>query len=236
LSAVNGRPLAEVEVAIVSLSRNTFTNSEGAFQLRTITPGTYVLTVRRVGYAPITETHTLAANQILDRTLVLSPVATLEQVDVRASVLLRSFEEHRALGLGVFMTRADLESQEGRQLTTVMAQKPGLHIARGRAGQGWLVSTRVRPSGREVFGQVPDEVYCPDGVESGQGMPCACYAQVYVDHMLMNPGRPTPPFSLGEFSAERVEAIEWYASPLYMPLKYQSRNASCGVLVIHTRR
>jgi hypothetical protein len=55
--------------------------------------------------------------------------------------------------------------------------------------------------------------------------------------MLMNWGDPTPAFSISDWSAERVEAIEWYPGYADIPMKYMSKQkVVCGVLVIHTRR
>ena len=92
------------------------------------------------------------------------------------------------------------------------------------------------PTGREISGErdgsLPEGYYCP-----GRGLPCACYAQVYVDGHLMNRGDPTPEYNINEWSADRVEAIEWYSGRSDMPVKYLSnQRVNCGVLVIHTRR
>ncbi|HYC51794.1 MAG TPA: carboxypeptidase regulatory-like domain-containing protein [Gemmatimonadaceae bacterium] len=235
LNAGNGRPLPDVEILVSAIDRSTYTNADGAFRLGDIRPGAYQVTVRRVGYKVFTDSMEFAANQSADRTFALSAVAELAPVTTTAAPL-RSFDEHRALGLGFFMTRVELEKLQGRQLSAAMYEAAGANVARGRGNQGWLTSTRVRPTGREIFGEIPPNVYIPEQQERAQGMPLACYAQVYVDNMLMNPGTPTPPFNLNEMSADRVEAIEWYSHPVHTPMKYSSRQAECGVLVIHLRR
>lgn len=67
-------------------------------------------------------------------------------------------------------------------------------------------------------------------------MVCACYAQVYLDSQLMNPGQPTEPFDVNTLSADQLEAIEWYPGPASTPAKYAKVSSSCGVYVMHSRR
>ena len=86
-----------------------------------------------------------------------------------------------------------------------------------------------------VPGKVIEGESCGDDLS--RPWPCACYPQVYVDNMLMNPGDPTPPFSIRDWSADRIEAIEWYSGLADTPIKYLSKQrVVCGVLVIHSRR
>jgi hypothetical protein len=236
LSDFNAQPIPDVEVLVAGLAKNTFTNAAGAFRITGIPAGTHTIEARRIGYKAVSEELTFAAGQALDRRLVLGRVPTLDTVAVKVSASLRSFEEHRALGLGVFFTRVDIEKWQTQQLSITLTQVQGIGMARGRQGQVWIVGRRMRPTGREVFGEVPLGVYQPDVLERASGMPDACHAQVYLDNMLMNPGNPTTPFDISKISAERVEAIEWYSGNVTVPQKYQSRQAECGVLVIHTRR
>lgn len=230
LSATNAQPMGSVEVVLDSLRRNAYTDDRGRFLMHSVPPGTHLVTIRRVGYQPMTEHVTFAATRNVERQYALRPVATLEAVEVRANPLMRSFEEHRAVGLGFFLTRADLEKWTTMHLSSVLSRATSSRIVTGGGRKATIVSSRVMPTGREVFGGRDDRIAC------GEGFPCACYPQVYVNNMLMNPGRPTPPWDISEWSAERVEAIEWYSSRIHMPLKYNTRQAECGVLVIHLRQ
>ena len=78
--------------------------------------------------------------------------------------------------------------------------------------------------------------YFPDKTESSIGVKVACYAQVYIDDILMNRGNPTRPFELTSVFSDQAEAIEWYNGPSQTPARYSDLNSVCGVLVIHTRR
>jgi hypothetical protein len=116
---------------------------------------------------------------------------------------------------------------------------PGLGIIHGRGSQGWVMSRRaavpcIDPADRQCMES--KGIYSPEKFEQNQGMLPSCYAQVYVDDVLMNPTSPTEPFDVNTLAPERIEAVEWYAGPSQTPLKYSKMNSRCGVLVIWTRR
>jgi hypothetical protein len=234
-SAVDGSPLADVEVALPGVARATFTNGDGGFRLHDVPPGTHQVVARRVGYRVYTDSLMLGAGGIADYSVIMSAVPTLEPVDVTASTRIPSFEEHRAIGLGHFLTRADLDKWGTRDLKAVLSQVPRSQIVHGMWSQATIVSPRLSHRSIHVPGKVVEGQSCGDGI--GRPWPCACYPQVYVDNMLMNWGDPTPAFSISDWSAERVEAIEWYPGYADIPMKYMSKQkVVCGVLVIHTRR
>jgi hypothetical protein len=52
----------------------------------------------------------------------------------------------------------------------------------------------------------------------------------------MNPGRPTPPFDIGQYTTDRIEAVEWYESASQTPPKYNVNSGNCGVLILHLRK
>ena len=74
------------------------------------------------------------------------------------------------------------------------------------------------------------------GYYVGPDGPVACYAQVYVDGVLMNPGDPAPPYALDQITTDRVQAIEYYAGAAQTPARYSRAGSLCGALVIWTRR
>jgi hypothetical protein len=117
---------------------------------------------------------------------------------------------------------------------------PGVALISGNTGQQWILSKRMpptlcKPSNKDCLnGQ---GIYVPELWESRQlKMPIGCYAQVYLDDLLMNRTRPTEPFDVNTIAIERIEAIEWYSGPSQLPLKYSQLDARCGVLVLWTRR
>jgi hypothetical protein len=223
------QPIVNVEISLPSLDKTTLTDAQGRFRIPGIAEGTYDVTARRIGYAPITDHISFGGSQTIVLSLPLKSVVTLETVATVESAVLRSFEDHRRMGLGRFLTRADLAPQEGRSMAAVLAQVGGLGLVQGAGQHGWVTSSR-RPDG------VGSDMYGPNAFEKRQGLRTRCYSKVYLDNMLMNPGAPTPPFDVSTISVDRVEAIEYYASPAETPNKYSGLNTACGVMVIWTRQ
>ena len=231
LEASTRRPIADVTISIADGALTRITNDLGAFRIEGIPAGPQRLLVRRLGYGPLDTTIVFVKNRTIDRQIALTRVTALNSVRIEAtSPELRSFEEHRRLGLGRFLTREELTAQQGRATAEVLAQVPGLAVARGSGSRAWILSTRPPPS-------LSDRgVYKPEQFERQQGMKAGCYARVYVDGSLMNPGQPAEPFNINSISPDRIEAIEYYAGPSQTPLLYNKLDSVCGVLVIWTRR
>ncbi len=230
------RPLANVEVVLPDLDLTTRTDSAGRFRIGEIPAGTHRVVARRLGFGVLETELTFAPHEELDRRIVLSDIAQLSQVNIVATPLdyaLLEFEENRRVGLGRFMTREQLARFDALPLPTALSQFSALEMESMRGGSRVPTARRVRVSlGQLISGQCLPPLYSdPLG-----GVPCNCYARVYVDGVLRNPQSPTPPYDVNELMTEGVEAIEWYPSPAGLPGRYLDLNAACGVLVIHTRR
>ena len=186
---------------------------------------------------------------------MLPRAVALDSVVVRASERLPLFDEHRKLGLGEFLTREDLAKVEGRRLSDVLNTMRGVRVVTGKGANAW-VSSRHRVGGGGYSAKTnPGNNVFPDAADSAMGAPAvSCYAQVYLDNMLVfngrktlerpNPNAPTatrqmrfdPLFNINSIAPEQIEAIEYYSSPAEVPMRYSGSNSDCGVLVIHTRR
>ena len=260
------QPLANAEVAIPDLSLSVQTNDKGEFRIPNVAPGEHQVVVRKIGFGMLNAKLPFAANETVSRTIVLSNigaslVVNLDSVRVtsdaypKTDLAMRDFEEHRKRGFGSFMSRADLAKFEGKSLGNVMTQLQGLDVVRGSGGQNWVTSKRGPVSGCSGIGAASSGTdaraaqqaidtclkkerifYVPDESESHAGMKRNCYAQVFLDRSLMNPGAPTTPFDLNSFDPSRIEALEWYPSAQQAPSTLPTQNALCGVLVLHTRR
>jgi len=227
-------PVAGAEISLPLVPLSATTDEKGAFHLNGVPEGRQFVEVRRLGFKPVLATIDFTARKTLERDFRLERVTTLEAVTVSEKAFMTGFDERRKLGLGSFLTREDLEKWTVVPLATVMTQSRGAGVITGPGNNRFIVGRRVVPTGREIFGELPKNVTCED--EGGRPVTCACYAQVYVDRVLMNRGDPTPPFDINHISADRIEAVEWYAGRMEVPAEFMSRQADCGVLVIHTRR
>jgi hypothetical protein len=219
-----------VAVTVALLGRTAVTDSLGHFRLTDVPAGPQHLQARHFGFLPFDEELMLEPGSASSHDVILTSVPTLSGVTVVESALIPTFEEHRRMGLGRFLTRAELLPQEGHTLSAVLSQVGhGLGLVQGSGSHVWVTSSR-RPDG------VGPDTYTPDKFERMQGVKVRCYSKVYLDNSLLNSGKPTPPFDANSFPVERIEAIEFYQGGSEIPNKYAGLDTNCGVMVIWTRR
>lgn len=242
------RPIGGVEVFLPELSKSVRSDGKGAFRITDIPPGRHNVRARLIGYAGFSAEIEFRNDQTAEVSIVLPRVPPLDTVRVVGqSNLPLSYLENRAVGLGHYWTRDDLEKQGNRKLGDILAVTPGLGIVQGRQSQGWIQGKRFVASVRSIgagaarrpAGSLPEPggpMYLPDDAEKARGMKAGCYSRVYLDNMLINTSSPAEPVDVNQFISQSIEAIEFYASPAQVPMKYSRLDTSCGVLVIHTRK
>lgn len=233
-----GKPIAGTEVLLPDIGKGSVTNDEGAFALREIPAGVQRILVRHVGFSPVESKLMFVSGRTIERHVTMTRTTTLDSVVVTEKAVdhqLDDFEENRKLGLGHFLTRAELATQEGRPTASVMASLPGIKVA--TAGPyAWAGSGRHN---RTSLKNVPDGL---DPADAAKRAPLwDCYALVYVDDHLVFRGQKInnkwePLFDINSISVSEIEAIEYYASAAETPTKYSTLNSQCGVIVIHTIR
>ena len=238
------RPLAGVEVALPELGKSVQTDLRGAFSISGISAGEHQVLVRRIGFGAADTKLMFDGRQTVERRVVLGRAVSLEAILVSETPTDRrmaSFEENRHVGLGHFMTRAEIAKHDGMTLAGLVQQFPAAAIVNGKASDhAWVISKHApNPCGPLAK---PDCLrrngfYFPEAYEKTQGMIVACYAHVYVDGVLVNgTHNPTDPFDLNQISPQSIEAMEFYAGPAETPMKYSRSGSGCGVLVIWLRR
>jgi hypothetical protein len=238
--------IRDVEVSLPEFGVQTRTDVTGAFRLTGLVPGNHRVVARRLGYGALDTRLEFERGVETEQAIVLTRITVLDSLLSTTRSFrdpgLEAFEEHRKMGLGQFVTKAEILTREGSLLSSFLQQKPGLAVLTSPGGD-WVAGRRpmkclqARASTKQEAGGVACEIYyVPSSAERSLGMPIACYSRVYLDNQLMNPGVPTPPFNLRMVPPTQVEAMEFYAGPTQVPAEYMSRNSTCGVLVIHTRR
>lgn len=236
-------PIAGADVSLPDLGKTTVADAQGSFRIDSIPPGDHQVRVRAIGYGAADTALAFKENETVRRRVLLGRAVTLEPMSVEATrPLLPSFEENRKLGLGHFLTRADLAAREDMSLLSFLEQMNGMRVIHGNGGHAWVMSTHSAGSVNPVPPQIEDSM---------QGAPRSrCWSKVYLNDLLVFSGRLLeergrsgglsarwePLFDVSPFSAYQVEAIEYYAGAAETPLKYQRSDPSCGVLVIWTRR
>lgn len=210
--AVTGAPLAGAQVTAGRRGAGGLTDAQGSVQLRDLAPGRTRVHASYVGYAADSmvvvlvrgEEHTVAF------TLLLAPVA-LPAVDARASPSTRrlahtGFYERKAVGIGQFVTRQQIEERRPRVLSDVLRTIPGLRFTPGNFIDSHASMQRASP-----------------------GLGRRCPIQYYID------GVPAHGYNIDDMPARDVEGIEIYRGASEVPPEFNRRTAMCGVIVIWTR-
>jgi hypothetical protein len=233
-----GQPVAGADVTLPALSKSTVTNDSGAFRFSDVPAGQHEMRVRRIGFQESIEQVTVNTNGTAQYRVVLQPVQTLTPVTVEADPVMADFEENRRIGLGRFMTRADLEKVEHRKLGEII-EVVGAKVSRS-GPFAWLGSSRGQIkslSGRqEECPSLEGRPVSPGSRKTNPG--CGqCWAAIWLDDRpLFRGGDQGVVPDLNAILPHSIEAIEYYKGAASTPMKYAKLNSQCGVLVIHTRR
>jgi len=229
---VTGQSIRGARIELTDIGRIAISDESGAFRIADIPAGVHHVQVRRLGYAPLDTALAFADRVRLDRRIQLHPVAVLDSMRVTVAAIDRSmmsFEDHRLIGQGHFLTREDLRKKAGLTLASVLEASTGARWARGHGSQAWPVSGRGSFNGSELV--------TPDADDRRIGAQRACYAKVYLDGQIVygqHDGEPL--FDVNQLSVSDLEAVEYYAGPAETPIEYSGADAHCGVLVLWTRR
>jgi len=252
------KPLANAEISISGMNLTRSTDDKGAFRMETVSPGVHQVTVRKIGFAQLDTSLAFPEDQeVVWRVTMREKTVTLDSVIVRAPLdpLMEDFEANRKRGFGRFMQRSDLAKMDGASLQNVLRGMQGVNIVRTNGSSAYITSKRAPtsacnpPKGSHTYDEALAQqeaiddclrreriYYVPDGTERRMGVARACYPLAYVDRQLMNSGRPTPPFDIGQYATDQIEAIEWYESEAQTPPAYSRNGLNCGVLVLHLRK
>jgi hypothetical protein len=122
-------------------------------------------------------------------------------------------------GFGKFMTPELIEERRPRHASDLLFGLAGTNVAEPTTGVG----------GRAVF------------FRAGIRMRGVCWPMIYVNRQLVSTGglltAGAEPAALDELvDGPDIWAIEVYRSPAEIPTEFNGPNASCGVIVLWTRR
>lgn len=148
----DARSLQEVPGATVHLdgeSLGAVTDDDGGYRIAGITPGSYILSARRIGYAAAGRQVTVVADEELTANFALEPAATaLDQVVVTGTA---GGEQRRSIGNAVATVSAPevLAKSAAPNLSSLLnARAPGVVVVpnSGRLGAGPTIQIRGRSS------------------------------------------------------------------------------------------
>jgi hypothetical protein len=210
-----GAPVSGVEIWLRGSDLYTHTGDNGGFRLLDITPGDARLTVRRMGYEPITVDITLSPGirdtVVISMSMVAASIAVVsveEERMTRSTKLLKGFWDRRASGFGHFVTREEIDAKQAHNFTDLVRMTPGLNVMT----VGGRQTIRFRNTG-------------------GRG---DCPPQYWLDGSRIDSAGPD------EFVPGTIEAVEIYNGISTTPAQFAPRMVSfgpktCGTIVVWSR-
>ena len=206
-----GAPIEAAAVEIKgALARS---DARGAFRLWTGDVDTVTISIRRLGYYPVSALITARQRQWdtvvveLDRNpQVLGSVKVKEQA-TRIALGLRDFDDRRALGLGKFVTREEILARNTNLPSDIFRTMRGVRLVKLRSG---------------MYG-VRFSLY--------SGSRPNCIPELWLD------GQRARGMEVDDLPATDIQAIEVYESFSTVPAPFAptSNVLPCGTIVIWTR-
>jgi hypothetical protein len=213
------RGIDAAEVLLPKLNLRAVSDSNGVFQLRDVPPGTHELTVRRLGFDAYTSKVGFNPGETLRQRVYLRRVVQLDSITVSGarSSGIPEVDQRRHMKIGVAITREQLDKKEASRLGDLVGDLPGVVARRTRQGGTYALNSR--------------------GIITINGNNRSCYVMVYLDDSPVYRGDPGEPlFDLNSITPRSLEAVEYFAGPSQVPAKYNKIGATCGVLLLWTRR
>ena len=218
--ADSGRgPIANVEVMLTDLGLGTTTNERGEYSFGGLLPGSHRLYARKIGYADVNMPIELGDAERRERDIVMTRVTVLDSMQIKAKWTpreegMRLFEENRKLGLGKYVTRAELDNANGRIVPQLLVMFPNLSVGQVTSGPE---AGKYKAS---WVGRGPKSMMSRTG----------CQLMVFVD------GVHVRDYDLNEYPPSAVAGIEFYRGGAQTPPEYSRMGSGCGVIAIHLRK
>lgn len=205
----DGKPLEGAQVYLVGTAIGARADYRGAFRLTGLPAGTQTVEVRQISYAPKRFAVDLSPARASKLAAVLDTRTTVlgeVKVEGKAHSDIPGFEDRAKRGFGTFLTRDDIEKQQAILLTDLFRTVPGL---------------TVNFDGTNY------------GVSSSRSVGSGCSVQWFLDG---SPFDNTSNDLDQMLRPDDIEAIEVYKSASEVPVQYQGSNASCGTILVWTKR
>jgi hypothetical protein len=226
-----GTPVSDALVQIPQIGREARTDALGQFRLAPIRVGTVRVLIRVPGYAPVSDSVTIADTD-LHRTFVLDRLpqmldTVLKIAERPLTAGMRHLERRRASGMGRFLLPEQLRQMENRSLPSVLSGFSGTTTMHYR-GSAFLASSR----GNEGIGR-----QLPRAIRNDSRSPRGCWTQVFLDGVRLyglHEGSDVPDLRL--WDVRQLEAVEYYRGPAETPSELSGLGAICGTLALWTRQ
>lgn len=232
------KPLANVEIVFTDLNRSVRSDKDGNFLFGGLPLGKHNVTVRLVGYEPLTTIITLVDAKPLEVDLLLKETTTtLKNIEIKAAspyaARLAEFESRREIGAGKFLTAEVFAKNDGRPVSGIMKEKIAGFRSVSVNGRTWIASLRGGGFGCKQGS--------PECARLGvlEGVPMGCYMRVAVNGVMRFTGIDGQGmFDIDELNAKDIIGFEFHTTattPLQYSATANSKAGSCGLLLIWTK-
>ena len=228
--AATGEPIPQLPVELNGQVR-AITDEAGRFRMATSSitrQATNRLTVRRIGYLPAQREFRMDGGQnAVDFDIALEPgPVRLEDIDVETDLVplstgrMTGFYRRRTAGTGRFFTRDQIRSMGAQKITDVVRRLPGVVIF---SEDNTNVDPFNPPAGLTVH--IPVRIQFHRQGAAGAGRTCS--PLLFVNDMLID----APDFDF-MLPTRQIAGMEVYTSAAQVPVEYNKRGATCGVIVV----
>jgi outer membrane receptor for monomeric catechols len=209
VEAGSRRPIADVLV-LLDTARQV-TTADGRFRFTTVAAGSRRLQISHIAYAQRQDTlavhegdHIELQIPIAAEAIQLAPLT----VDVRSQQLMAAgFYDRAARGIGIHITREQLQDTRATRLGDFLARIPGV--------------------GRTMVNGETTRI----DMRGGKSISMRCDTQYFVDGAALAAGA----VALDDLTPHNIEGIEIYRGASETPIQFDFGRTSCGAIVIWTR-
>lgn len=216
--AEGGGSIPRAAVRVLGADAGTLTDQRGEFSLTDVSAGTLAVEFSALGYVTRTDTVRVMPGRVTNVRVGLSadPVR-LDPIEVsveRRELALQDlgFYNREAEGFGEFIDRETIEQRAPVQMSDLFRRIVGAEVRSGADGpfQRFVMLRGGRSEG--------------------------CFPRVVLDGIVVHPGGDEAAAIDDLIDPEAVSGIEVYPSSTGVPMQYSGTDASCGVILIWTRR
>ena len=227
-------PVLGAEIAVQGVRGGAISDSLGRFVLGNIPSGKALVTIKRLGFSPITAVLTFVAGDTLEGEFLMVTTATrLRGVEIkgrsRDPARLMAFDERRKSGFGQFIGPEALAKMDSRRTDDVLRTIPGPKIVKSNVSSAaWIAAGR---------GAYASGIYKVDRMDIQRGAdPAQCYATVYLDGVSVFSALPGELlFDINSVPPGQIHGIEYYSSSGTIPPSLPEKRGTCGVIAIWTK-
>lgn len=225
VDGASGHPLAGA--VIVLGGRRANADTIGRFVMSRLIPGKWRISLRSLGYTPfdsLIDLESYDTTRVEIKLIRLGPLLDTVNVTAPADVPTRlvEFEARRARKLGRYITPVEMRKNDERGFADVLRRLPGLGLQEGDRG---------------IFLYSPTQQ--PPGALRGNALK-PCYVQIVLDgvsiYQMGFGGSPDGPPDVSLLVTRNFDAVEYYSSPSRTPPEFRTNGATCGTLVLWSRR